>query len=160
MKHALITIALSVLLLPVAHSDTSGPKPIPVHSPVPKPAIGTIVVPRNQAVKITVPDNVSGVSIGSPFIANVAVHDKNLLFVTGRAFGMTSLHLVDERGNIIAETTVQVVADAATRLTINKAGEDHTMNCTPDCMVAPDIGDATSYVIRITENIKALEETQ
>lgn len=160
MKHALFTIVVSVSLLPVAYSDTAGPKPIPVHKTMAKAEIGTIVVSRNQTVKITVPANVSGVSIGSPFIANVAVHDKNLLFLTGRAFGVTSLHIVDERGQVIAETTVQVVADTATRLTVNKAGEDRTMNCTPDCMVAPDVGDATSYVIQVTENLKALEETK
>jgi Flp pilus assembly secretin CpaC len=151
MKTILFTVALGAALLPVAHSDTPGMKHPPVHKPAEKPVIGPILVPIHQSVRVSVPESIAGVSLGSPYVANVAVHDKHMMFITGRAYGVTSLHIVDDKGIVIADTTVQVVSDSTTRIKVNKAGADYTMSCMPSCVASPDIGDDADYVTTITE---------
>ncbi len=158
MKNLIFTVALSAALVPTAASDVSGPKKIPVQKPEQTLELGPITVPLNEAVPVKFPDAIAGVSLGSPYVANVVVHDKHLMFITGRAYGMTSLHVVDEKGNVIATTTVNVVGVNETRLVVNKGGSDYSMQCTPKCKAAPDIGDNTDYVTTITEQATILSK--
>ena len=159
MKYFMLTAALSVAMVPTAVSDLAGPKTIPVQKPAGKEVFaGPVKVQLRGVTAITVPQNIAGVSLGSPYIANVAVHDKNLLLITGRAYGETSLHVMDDKGNIVVATTIFVVNESQTKLTVNKGGADFTMNCTPDCKASPDVGDDVDYVTTISEQITILSK--
>lgn len=157
MKYFMLTAALSVAIVPNAFSDLAGPKTIPVQKPVEKKVVtGPVKVQLRGVTAVNVPQNIAGVSLGSPYIANVAVHDKNLILITGRAYGETSLHVMDDKGNIVVDTTIFVVNESQTKMTVNKGGSDYTMNCTPNCKAAPDVGDNVDYVTTVSEQITIL----
>ncbi|MEL6584275.1 MAG: type II and III secretion system protein family protein [Pseudomonadota bacterium] len=70
-----------------------------------------ISVPIDRAVVIETARAVGELSIANPSIADVAVLGENTLYILGRATGRTTLTLVDDRGDLLANVDVQVTPD-------------------------------------------------
>ena len=156
MKWMLAPVVLVAAMSVQAHADLAGRADIPVQKPEPKQTVGPVVVSFQTAKSIQISDKIAGVSIGNAHIANVAVHDKHTLLITGRSYGSTSLHVMDEKGNIVVDTTVHVVNGSETRMTLNRGGQQYTMSCTPNCSPAPSIGDSEDYFNITTEQAGVL----
>lgn len=151
MKWFVLPVAFGAIFgLPV-FADLAGPAEIPVQAAPQKEQIGPIAIQVNETVTVRIPENIAGVSLGNSHIANIAVHDKNLLFLTGRAYGTTSLHIVDELGKIVVDTSVHVINASETELILTRGGRDYTLDCTPRCRAAPSIGDDPEYFTATTE---------
>lgn len=103
----------------------------------------------------------SSVVIGNQNIADVAVADPQLVFLTGKSFGTTNLLILDSDNNIILSTDVVVSVNSANLVTVNRAGSAYTYNCTSDCRDTPMIGDNDEHfgkAVSQAERTKALTE--
>ncbi|MDF1679785.1 pilus assembly protein N-terminal domain-containing protein [Ponticaulis sp.] len=142
MKHILMTVLLSVAA-PLAIAGEGGPVQQVIEAP--RQEVGPVIVQLEESIPLIMSDNIAGISIGTSRIADVIVHDQNTLFVTGKAYGSTSLHVIDTLGNVVVDTTIHVVDASPTRLRVNRAGSDYSMDCTPNCQASPNIGDNADY---------------
>lgn len=87
----------------------------------------------------------ASVVIGNQNVADVAVADPQLVFLTGKSFGTTNLLVLDEANNIIYSSDVVVTTNSANLVTVNRAGSTYTYDCAEDCRDAPAIGDAQDH---------------
>ncbi|MBB5515930.1 pilus assembly protein CpaC [Rubricella aquisinus] len=73
----------------------------------------TIDVPIDRAIVIETARPVGELSIANPRIADVAVLGDQNLYVLGRATGRTTLTLIDERGDLLANIEIAVTPDVS-----------------------------------------------
>ena len=156
MKHVWMT--LFIALTPATAFAGEAGRVVPQVIETLPPTIGPISVNMGESLPVAIPDTIAGVSIGSSRIANVAVHDANTLLITGRSYGGTSLHVFDPLGNVVVNTTVNVVDGSTTRLRVNRAGSDYSMQCAGSCQAAPHVGDNSEYFESVTEQAQMLSE--
>lgn len=89
----------------------------------------------DEAAPIRLPAPVTGVVIGNAGVADVIVHDANLLFVLGKSVGQTQLVAVDARGHTIFSGRVEVrAAEQAGLVTVQRGTELSTVQCTARCI--------------------------
>lgn len=145
MKRAIYTaLLISVCSLP-AIAGVAGPAQIQAIETQTPVETGPLIVPFGQSVMLKTSNPISGISVGSPVIADVAVHDANSIFVTGRSFGITSLHILDNKGRVIMERPIQVVDANPGKMTIVRGSDQFTMDCSPKCQPMPSPGDNKDY---------------
>lgn len=160
MKWMIVPAVLMAAMTPQALADLAGPAEIPVQIPLKRAPVGPLNIQFQGAIALQIPENISGVSLGNSHIANVAVHDKHTIIITGRAYGTTSLHVMDDKGRVVVDTTIHVVDVSQTRLTLNRGGIDFTMDCAPNCRPAPNIGDDEDYFLVTTDQAGILARDQ
>ncbi len=103
----------------------------------------------------------SSVVIGNENVADVAVADPKLVFLTGRSFGTTNLLVLDKDNQIILSTNVVVTTNTANLVTVNRAGASFSYDCLEECRDAPVIGDDPGHFSRAlsqAEQTKRLTE--
>jgi len=119
-----------------------------------------ITVEANKSLGFPIRNgNASSVVIGNPNIADVSVHNQNLIFITGRTFGTTNLLVYDVEGNQLYEGDVVVTTNSTNIVVVNRAGQNHTLDCAPNCKSILAIGDELNYFERIfdqTEDLQSL----
>lgn len=105
----------------------------------------------------------SSVVIGNKNIADVAVADAQLVFLTGKSFGTTNLLILDADNNILVSADVAVTADSANMVTVNRGGASYTYDCATDCRDAPMIGDEQEHFSKAlgqAEQTKSLNDAR
>ena len=106
---------------------------------------GPLSVELNKTIPVHLRGTAASVVLGSPAIADVAVHDEHLLFVTGKSFGTTNLLVFDKAGRQIYSSDIVVIADEANLVTINRSGSNFTYDCVPNCRPTISVGDDTGH---------------
>ena len=101
----------------------------------------------------------SSVVIGNQNIADVAVADPNLVFLTGKSFGTTNLLILDDANNIIYSADIVVTTNSASLVTINRGGSSFTYDCASDCRDAPMIGDDQTHFQRALSQARDAQRT-
>lgn len=104
-----------------------------------------LFVEASKTVPLTINGAASSIIIGNKNIADVAVHNEHLLFVTGKSYGTTNLLVFDKAGREIYSSDVLVTTNSASLVTINRAGQTYTYNCSPNCKAVLSIGDQGEY---------------
>lgn len=156
MKKALLITALIMAITPSVGADLAGKAPIPVQKEIIVENTGPLVVDVKNTIAFKTSKDIAGISVGSPLIAGVAVHDQNLILITGRSYGSTSLHIIDELGNVFLDTSIIVAGASPDQVVLNSGGQNYTMSCTPICRPSPTIGDSPEYFNEITEQAETL----
>ena len=95
--------------------------------------------------------------IGDPRVADIAVHDENLIFVTGRTFGTTNLLIYNADGKSIFNGDVVVTTNSSNFLSINRAGETNSYDCTPRCRSIVSIGDDQAYFDNVVSQTRQVQ---
>ena len=119
---------------------------------------GHITVEAGKAKAIKLNTNADSVIIGNPNIADVAVHDDTLLFVTGKSYGTTNLIIFDNQGNTIHSSDVIVTANTATWVSVKRAGDNFTYDCSPSCRPTLSPGDNDAHYQRVGEQLLLQKE--
>lgn len=119
---------------------------------------GHITVEAGKAKAIKLTTNADSVIIGNPNIADVAVHDDTLLFVTGKSYGTTNLMIFDVNGNTIHSSDVIVTANTATWVSVKRAGTNFTYDCSPGCRPTLSPGDDNSHYQNVGEQLLLQKE--
>lgn len=121
----------------------------------------TVESGTTKPLRLTKP--AASVVIGNQNVADVAVADPQLIFLTGKSFGTTNLLVMDDANNIIFSADVVVTTNSANLVTINRAGQAFTYDCAGECRDAPMIGDNEEHFARAlsqAQQTKSLTESR
>ena len=110
-----------------------------------------LVLENSKSVPLRLTGSAATIVVGNKNIADVAVHDERLLFVTGKSFGTTNLLIFDKSGQEIYNSDVVVTSGTSNLLTVNRAGSYQTYDCSPVCRSALSQGDDPDYFTSIMQ---------
>jgi Flp pilus assembly secretin CpaC len=96
-------------------------------------ATGTLPVPMNEAVRISLPTPARDVIVGNPEIADVTVTDGRHLIVTGKGFGQTNLIVTGQKGQTLVNEEVLVPPPMAGQVTMITGAAVQNYACAPQC---------------------------
>jgi Flp pilus assembly secretin CpaC len=100
----------------------------------------------DRATVIKAPANTSMVVIGNPGVADVSVQKNGVMVLTGKSFGETNMIALNEKGEMISESWLQVrPAQRNTNVTVYRGANPETFSCTPDCKPTMALGDSDQF---------------
>lgn len=118
----------------------------------------SLVVEANKSMSLKLKGTAASVVIGNPRVADVAVHDANLIFITGRTFGTTNLLIFSEDGSQLYAGDVVVTTNTTNLVNVNRAGATNTYDCAPTCRSVLSIGDEITYFDTLIAQSERLQE--
>ncbi|MEZ5984918.1 MAG: pilus assembly protein N-terminal domain-containing protein [Hyphomonas sp.] len=122
------------------------------------PAVaGPLTVEANKTVPLKLKGTAASVVLGNQNIADVAVHDEHLIFITGKTFGTTNLMIFDRAGNQLLNTEVVVTVNSSNLVTVNRSGSNFTYDCAPSCRPVASPGDNSDYFGTLMEQQRAMQ---
>jgi Flp pilus assembly secretin CpaC len=104
-----------------------------------------ISVKVNMARILRISSPAATVIIGNPGVADVTIQDPQTLVLTGKSYGQTNLIVLDDIGNPIADTLVEVVQSQADLVTVYMGTARTTLSCAPVCQPTIMLGDDTGF---------------
>lgn len=117
-----------------------------------------IVIETSKSTSLKLSEAASSVVIGNPRVADVAVHDANLIFITGRTFGTTNLLVFSEDGSQLYSGDVVVTTNSTNLLNVSRAGATNTYDCAPTCRSVLSLGDELVYFDTLIGQSERLQE--
>lgn len=115
---------------------------------------GGIAVHLDEARMVTFKKPVATVYVGNPSIADITVIDSRHVFVLGKTFGTTNLIGLDAKGAELFNDTLQVQAQSAGIVTVNRGVEQMTYSCAQSrCQPAPVPGDGQTFYSTVTGQV-------
>lgn len=124
-------------------------------------AANPLTLEANKSISVRLPGDAASIVIGNKNIADVAVHDERLIFVTGKTFGTTNLMVFDRTGRQIYASEVVITTNVSNLVSVNRAGSSFTYDCAPNCRSVLNPGDNQTYFDALMQqqlNMKALSE--
>jgi Flp pilus assembly secretin CpaC len=91
--------------------------------------------------------------VGNPAIADVTVHDKNRVFLFGKAPGLTNIVIFDDEGKPIDNLVIRVRATGNDMLTMHRGVARTTYNCTNQCEATITVGDGTTSFSSVVQQV-------
>jgi Flp pilus assembly secretin CpaC len=104
-----------------------------------------IFVEASKSIPVRINGAASSIVIGNKNIADVAVHNEGLLFITGKSYGTTNLMVFDKSGRQLFSSDVMVTTNSTNLVTINRAGQSFTYDCSPNCRAVLSVGDDPAH---------------
>lgn len=104
-----------------------------------------ISVKVNMARILRISSPAATVIIGNPGVADVTIQDPQTLVLTGKSYGQTNLIVLDDIGNPIADTLVEVVQAQTDLVTVYMGAARTTLSCAPVCQPTIMLGDDTGF---------------
>lgn len=118
----------------------------------------SIVIEANKSTSLKLQAAAASVVIGNPRVADVAVHDANLIFITGRTFGTTNLLIFSEDGSQLYSGDVVVTTNTTNLVNVNRAGATNTYDCAPTCRSVLSLGDEVTYFDTLISQSERIQE--
>ncbi|MBD1544759.1 pilus assembly protein [Labrenzia aggregata] len=100
----------------------------------------TVTVDRAKVFRIQEP--ASTVIVGNPFIADVSMHDRFTVVVTGKSYGSTNLVILDNKGEPIIDEVIVVRASDENVVSVMRNALRQTYTCSPVCEPTLRMGDS------------------
>lgn len=100
----------------------------------------------------------AAIVVGNPNFADVAVHNENLIFITGKTYGTTNLLIFDDAGRQIYSGDIVVTANTSSFVTINRGGDNVTLDCAGNCRSIISVGDRHEHFMAMVQQNEALKE--
>ncbi|MEQ9437068.1 pilus assembly protein N-terminal domain-containing protein [Hyphomonas sp.] len=114
-------------------------------------AAGQLSVEANKTIPVRINGEAASIVLGNRNVADVAVHNENLIFITGKTFGTTNLMVFNKAGDQIYSTDVVVTVNSSNLVTVNRSGQNFTYDCAPECRPVISIGDQSDYFAALSE---------
>jgi len=111
----------------------------------PAHAAEPIVVSIDQARIMQLPERAATVVVGNPLIADLTIQPGGLAVVTGKGYGATNFVVLDRRGAVLAEHTVEVTGPNEKTVVVYRGTDRNTYSCTPDCSRRITLGDDPEF---------------
>lgn len=111
----------------------------------------SVVTDRAKVFRLDAPADT--VIVGNPAIADVTMHDRTTLVITGKSYGTTNLVILNKAGDPIIDEVISVGPASSTVVTVNRASEIYSYGCTPKCRPYLDVGDQKAYFDQTYEQI-------
>lgn len=122
------SLAVMTLFVLTARHAYSGEEPV------------TVMVDRAKVFRIE--EAASTVIVGNPFIADVAMHDRFTVVVTGKSYGSTNLVILDDKGGPIIDEVIIVRASDENVVSVTRNASRQTYSCAPVCEPTLQLGDS------------------
>lgn len=116
--------------------------PMPLHA---AEAADPVVVTLDQAKVLRIAAPAATIIIGNPAIADATMQDSQTLVITGRAYGVTNVIVLDDAGEPIADTQIMVQAPTINVVTVQKGASRYSMSCVDRCQPTLIPGDDTEF---------------
>ena len=120
-------------------------------------------VEASKTIPLRLTGSASSIVIGNKNIADVSIHNEQLLFVTGKSYGTTNLMVFDKAGRQIYSSDVMVTTNSTHLVTVNRAGQSFTYDCSTNCKSVLSLGDDPGHFASLIEQqlqAQALTEGQ
>jgi Flp pilus assembly secretin CpaC len=104
-----------------------------------------VSVKVNMARILRISTPAATVIIGNPGVADVTIQDPQTLVLTGKSYGQTNLIVLDDIGNPIADTLIEVVQAQADLVTVYMGNARTTLACAPVCQPTIMLGDDPGF---------------
>lgn len=104
-----------------------------------------ISVETSKTIPLRLSAPAASIVLGNRNIADVAVHNDQLIFLTGKSYGTTNLMVFNKKGEEIYSADVVVTSNSSNLVTINRAGLNQTFDCAPTCRSTLSLGDEPAY---------------
>jgi Flp pilus assembly secretin CpaC len=124
----------------------------------PARAADPIVVTMDRAKVMRIPAPAATVIVGNPAIADVSIHDRQTLVLTGRMAGSTNLVVLDKKGDPIAEEVVTVEVAESGIIFVQRGASRYSYACTPNCAVTMRTGDNRDHFNDAKAQIDAVNQ--
>jgi Flp pilus assembly secretin CpaC len=108
-------------------------------------AAADMVVKYDQSQLLRLPRPAADIIIGNPTIADVSIQGGNLLVITGKAFGITNIIILDADRNVIQDQRIMVERDVNKIVHLQKGVNRQSWNCSPQCNPTVTVGDDQQY---------------
>lgn len=106
---------------------------------------GPISVNVNMARILRINAPAATVVVGNPGIADVTIQDPQTLILTGKSYGQTNLIVLDNLGNPIADTLIEVQQMQAGVMTVYQGQARTSLACAPVCQSVVMMGDDVDF---------------
>jgi len=115
----------------------------------------------NKTKILHLPAPAGAIIVGNPEIADISVHSPTLLFVLGRGYGVTNVIILDDAGNTILETDIQVGGNqSGSGKRLMMAGQGwQSYDCTPFCQPAPVLGNDPKFLASFKGQGQTIDNT-
>jgi len=123
------TVLLAMLLAAVGAAPSLSAEGAPI----------SVKVNMARILRINAP--AATVIIGNPGVADVTIQDPQTLVLTGKSYGQTNMIVLDDMGNPIADTLIEVVQAQADLVTVYMGSLRTTLACSPVCQPTIMLGD-------------------
>jgi Flp pilus assembly secretin CpaC len=117
----------------------------------------SVKVNMARIVKINSP--AATVIVGNPGVADVTIQDPQTLVLTGKSYGQTNLIVLDNVGNAIADTVVNVVQDQGDLVTMYMGETRQTIMCAPKCQPMLMLGDDAGYTSTVQGQAQVIQQS-
>jgi len=111
-----------------------------------------VSVKVNMARILRISAPAATVIIGNPGVADVTIQDPQTLVLTGKSYGQTNLIVLDQRGEPIADTLVDVTQDQASVVTMYLGNSRTSLACAPVCQPVIMLGDDKGFTQNTVES--------
>lgn len=101
----------------------------------------SVVVTVDQAKVFRVSRPAATIIVGNPAIVDATIEDEQTLVLTGRAFGVTNLIVLDAKGDAVVDQKVLVRGHETNTVRIYRRNSRETLACAPVCEPTLTIGD-------------------
>ena len=107
--------------------------------------VAPISVKVNMARILRIDAPAATVIIGNPGVADVTIQDPQTLVLTGKSYGQTNLIILDNGGNPIADTMIEVTQELADVVTVYVGDKRQSYSCEPICQSIIMMGDDSGF---------------
>ena len=116
-----------------------------VAAAIPASADGVVSVVTDRAKVFRIDEPADTIIIGNPAIADVTMHDRTTLVITGKSYGSTNLVILNKAGNPIIDEVIEVQPQASSVVTVTRAGASYSYGCSPICKPYLSVGDDKEF---------------
>jgi len=111
----------------------------------PTAAAEPVVVYLDQARIMQLPERAATIVVGNPLIADLSIQPGGLAIVTGKGYGATNFVVLDRRGAVLSEQTIEVKGPRDKIVTVYRGPDRETYSCMPDCQRRITLGDTPDF---------------
>lgn len=104
-----------------------------------------ISVKVNMARILRISAPAATVIIGNPGVADVTIQDPKTLVLTGKSYGQTNMIVLDDMGEPIADTLIEVIQAQSDLVTVYMGSARTTLVCSPVCQPTIMLGDDPAF---------------
>ncbi|WP_102868003.1 pilus assembly protein N-terminal domain-containing protein [Pseudovibrio exalbescens] len=99
----------------------------------------------DQAKVFRIEEPAGTVILGNPAIADVTLHDRMTIVVTGKSYGVTNLIVLNEQSEPIVDDQIVVRSLVDNMVTVQRNTNRFSYSCKPDCEPLMRVGDQKDF---------------
>ncbi|WP_209009283.1 pilus assembly protein N-terminal domain-containing protein [Pseudovibrio japonicus] len=122
------------------------------------PASADVKVVADQAKVFRLDEPAETIILGNPSIADVTVHDRLTIVITGKSYGSTNLVVLNDASEPVVEELITVTAEMAGYVAVQRNNSRVTYSCNPDCQEVLRLGDDKKKMEDVSSSISLRNE--